>query len=67
MLNDYSFKLKKEIGRNPKCDRHRVKVQRKKRNKSPKRKGEMKVQKEYGKRRINLKKQTKQKNPKTTM
>ena len=52
----------KNIGRNPKCDRDWIKVQRKKwnkspkrkgeksekRNKSPKRKGKIKVQREKG-------------------
>ena len=38
--------LKKKFGRNPKCDRDWIKVQRKKGNKSPKRKGKIKVQRE---------------------
>ena len=38
-----------KFGRNPKCDRDWIKVQRKKGNRSPKRKGKIKVQIEKGK------------------
>ena len=51
------FQKIKKNGRNPKCDGYWIKLQRKQRNKSPKwNKREIKVQKEYGKSRCDLKK-----------
>ena len=57
-------KEEKFFGRNPKCDRDWIKVQREKGNKSPKRKGKIKVQIKIGKNKLELKKKV---IPKTTM
>ena len=52
--------IEKKFGRNPKCDRDWIKVQRKKGNKSPKRKGKIKVQR---KREIEVQREKGNKNP----
>ena len=55
-----NWKRTKNFGRNPKCDRDWIKVQREKGNKFPKRKGEKKVKK---KREMEVQKEKENKSP----